>query len=120
MGDEGFSTLVTEKYKVLELSVKTDMHKVYFHKLGTKQSEDKHIIGDENFKRRYMNIGVSDDERFLILSAATATNGNELYVKDLKNNTDWIAIQKGFDYNTDVLDTKGDFIYIMTDKMLQT
>ena len=52
----------------------------------------------------------------MILSAATATNGNELYVKDLKNNTDWIAIQKGYDYNTDVLDTKGDFIYIMTDK----
>ena len=116
LGDEGFFYSTYGKVQGSELSAKTDMHKVYFHKLGTKQSEDKHIIGDENFKRRYMNIGVSDDERFLILNASIATNGNELYVKDLKNNTDWIAIQKGFDYNTDVLDTKGDFIYIMTDK----
>lgn len=116
LGDEGFFYSTYGKVQGSELSAKTDMHKVYFHKLGTKQSEDKLIIGDESFKRRYMGIGVSDDERFLILSAANATNGNELYIKDLKTNSDWIAIQKGYDLNTDVVDTKGDFIYAMTDK----
>ena len=61
----------------------TDTHKVYFHKLGTKQSEDQLIIGGENFKRRYMTAGISDDERFFILDAAVNTSGNELYIKDL-------------------------------------
>ena len=115
-GNEGFYYSSYDKPDGSELSAKTDTHKVYFHKIGTKQSEDKLIIGGENFKRRYLGAGVSDDERFLIVSAADATSGNELYIKDLKSNSDFVAIQKGYDYNTDVIDTKGDFIYIATDK----
>lgn len=116
LGDEGFFYSSYDKPDGSVLSAKTDMHKVYFHKLGTKQSQDQLIIGGENFKRRYMSAGVSEDQRYLILSAANATNGNELYIKDLKNNTDFIPVQKGYDYNTDVVDTKGDFIYALTDK----
>ena len=115
-GDEGFFYSSYDKPKGSELSAKTDTHKVYFHKLGTKQSEDKMVIGGENFKRRYMGIGVSDDERFEVLSASEATNGNELYLKDLKTKNDFIPIQKGYDFNTDFIDSKGDFIYAMTDK----
>ena len=114
--DEGFFYSSYDKPKGSELSAKTDTHKVYFHKLGTKQSEDKMVIGGENFKRRYMGIGVSDDERFEVLSASEATNGNELYLKDLQNKTDFIPIQKGYDFNTDFVDSKGDFIYAITDK----
>lgn len=115
-GDEGFFYSSYNKPKGSELSAKTDTHKVYFHKLGTRQSDDKMIIGGENFKRRYMGMGVSDDERYEVLSASEATNGNELYLKDLKNKTDFIPIQKGYDFNTDFIDSKGDFIYAMTDK----
>lgn len=116
LGDEGFFYSSYDKPKGSELSAKTDTHKVYFHKLGTKQSEDKLIIGGENFKRRYMGIGVSEDERYQILSASEATNGNELYIKDLTKNSDFIPIQKGYDYNTDFVNSKGDFIYALTDK----
>lgn len=116
LGDGGFYYSSYDKPKGSELSAKTDTHKVYFHKLGTKQSADRLIIGGENFKRRYMGIGVSDDERFEILSASEATNGNELYIKDLKNKTDFIPVQKGYDFNTDFIDSKGDYIYALTDK----
>jgi prolyl oligopeptidase len=116
LGDQGFYYSSYDKPKGSELSAKTDTHKVYFHQLGTKQSADKLIIGGENFKRRYMYVGVSDDQRYEILSASEATNGNELYLKDLKNKTDFIPIQKGYDFNTDFVDSKGDFIYALTDK----
>lgn len=117
LGDEGFFYSSYDKPNGSVLSAKTDTHKVYFHKLGNKQSQDQLIIGGEDFKRRYMGIGVSDDERFLILSAANATNGNELYIKDLKkSNSDFMPIQIGYDYNTDFVDNKGDEIYVMTDK----
>ncbi len=116
LGDEGFFYSSYDKPKGSELSAKTDTHKVYFHKLGTKQSQDQLIIGGENFKRRYMSIGVSDDERFEILSASEATNGNELYIKDLMNKSDFIPVQNGYDFNTDFVDSKGDFIYALTDK----
>lgn len=117
LGDDGFYYSTYDQPKEgSQLMGITDTQKVYFHKLGTKQSDDQLIIGGENFKRRYMGISVSDDERFLILSASNATDGNELYLKDLKTNSEWIPIQKGYDFNTDVMDTKGDFVYILTDK----
>src|SRR5690606_13975197 len=74
------------------------------------------VIGGENFKRRYMGVGVSDDQRFEILNASEATNGNELYIKDLKNKTDFIPLQKGYTFNTDFVDSKVDIIYALTDK----
>jgi prolyl oligopeptidase len=115
-GDQGFFYSSYDKPKGSELSAKTDTHKVYFHQLGTKQSADQLIIGGDDFKRRYMGIGVSDDERFEILNASEATNGNELYIKDVQNKTDFLPIQKGYEFNTDFVDSKGDFIYAMTDK----
>ncbi|TXF75954.1 prolyl oligopeptidase family serine peptidase [Chryseobacterium sp.] len=115
-GDKGFFYSSYDKPKGSELSAKTDTHKVYFHQLGTKQSEDQLVIGGEKFKRRYMGIGVSEDERFEVLSASEATSGNELYIKDLKNKTEFIGVQKGYDFNTDFVDSKDDFIYALTDK----
>ncbi len=115
-GDEGFYYSSYDKPKGSELSAKTDTHKVFFHTLGTKQSQDQLIIGGDNFKRRYISAFVTDDERFLVISAAEATNGNELYIKDLKKKTDFIPVQKGYDFNVDVVDSKDDFIYVLTDK----
>lgn len=116
-GDDGFYySKYDQPTEGSQLSGMTDTHKVYYHKLGTKAASDKLIIGGADFKRRYMGAGISEDQRFLILSAANATNGNELYIKDTQRNTDWIPIQKGYDYNLDVVDSKNDFIYALTDK----
>lgn len=115
-GEEGFYYSSYDKPKGSALSAKTDTHKVYYHKLGTPQTEDQLISGGENFKRRYLGAGLTDDERFLVLSASNATSGNELYIKDIKNNTDFIPVQQGYDYNTSVVDSKGDEIFMITDK----
>lgn len=116
LGNEGFYYSSYDKPDGSELSAQTDTHKVYFHKLGTKQSEDKLVIGGNDFKRRYIGAYVSDDERFLIVSAANTTYGNELYIKDLQNKTDFIPVQKGYDCSSGIIDTKGDWIYVSTDR----
>lgn len=117
LGDEGFFYSSYDKPDGSALSAKTDDHKVYFHKLGTKQSDDQQIIVKKDGKWRYLSAGLTEDERFLIIRGATATNGNELYIKDLKQaNSQFIAVQEGYDFNTYVLDSKGDFIYVLTDK----
>lgn len=116
-GDEGFYYSSYDKPKEgTVLSGMTDKHKVYFHKLGTKQSEDQLIFGGDKTPRRYIGGGVSEDQRYLIISAANATNGNELYIKDLKNGGDFVQINKGFDINASIVDTQGDDLYIFTDK----
>ncbi|WP_410493237.1 prolyl oligopeptidase family serine peptidase [Chryseobacterium sp. RU37D] len=115
--DEGFYYSSYDKPKEgTVLSGMTDKHKVYFHKLGTKQSEDKLIFGGEKNPRRYLGAGVSEDQRYLIISAANATNGNELYIKDLKKGGDFVQINQGFEINANIVDTQGDDIFIYTDK----
>ena len=113
-GNEGIFYSSYEKPKGSELSAKTDEHKLYFHKLGTAQKTDAIIFGDQE-KRRYVGGSVSEDDRYLFISAANSTSGNELYVKDLeKPNSEIIPIVNTFDYDVDVIDNLGSKLYIAT------
>lgn len=116
-GNEGFYYSSYDKPKnASELSAKTDQHKLYFHKLGQKQSQDELIFGGPEMPRRYVGGGVSEDGNFLIISAATSTNGNELYIKDLRNpNSEIKQMCFGFDNNHELIHTEGNTLYILTD-----
>lgn len=112
--NDGFYYSSYDKPKGSELSAKTDQHKLYYHKLGTKQSEDKVIFG-LNEKRRYVGGYVTEDENYLVISAANATNGNELYIKDLTKNGPIVNIVNNFDSNNDIIDNVGTKFYVSTD-----
>ena len=112
--NEGVYYSSYDKPKGSELSAKTDQHKLYFHKLGTNQSEDVLVFGDKE-KRRYVGGSVSDDNHYLFISAANSTSGNELYLQDLtKPNAPIQLIHAGFEYDVDVLDNQGTKLFIVT------
>ena len=112
--NEGVYYSSYDKPKGSELSAKTDQHKLYFHKLGTNQSEDTLVFGDKE-KRRYVGGSVSDDNHYLFISAANSTSGNELYFQDLtKPNAPIQLIHAGFEYDVDVLDNQGSKLFIVT------
>lgn len=114
-GNEGFYYSSYEKPEGSELSAKTDEHKLYYHKLGTPQSEDKVIFGNDK-KRRYIGGYVTEDQNYLVISAANSTSGNELYIKDLsKADSKIINIVDNFNSDSGVIDTKGSTLYIITD-----
>ena len=113
--NEGFYYSSYDKPKGSQLSAKTDQHKLYFHKLGTAQKDDKVIFG-LNEKRRYVGGGVTDDNRYLVISASTSTSGNELYIKDLEQpNSKIVTVVNNFDSNNSVIDNVGSKLYIATD-----
>ncbi len=113
-GNEGVYYSSYDKPKGSELSAKTDQHKLYFHRLGTNQSDDQLIFGDKE-KRRYVGGSVSDDNRYLFITAANATSGNELYVQDLtKSGAEIKSIHSGFEYDVRVLDNVGTQLYLIT------
>jgi prolyl oligopeptidase len=111
--NEGFYYSSYDKPKGSELSAKTDQHKLYFHKLGTAQKEDKVIFG-LNEKRRYVGGYVTDDENYLIISASNSTSGNELYYKDLTKNGPIVNLVNNFNNDHDVLDNEGTKFYLVT------
>ena len=112
--NEGFYYSSYDKPKGSQLSAKTDQHKLYFHKLGTAQKDDKVIFG-LNEKRRYVGGGVTDDSRYLIISASTSTSGNELYIKDLEQpNSKIVTVVNNFDSDNSIIDNVGSKLYIST------
>lgn len=114
-GNEGFYYSSYEKPKGSELSAKTDEHKLYFHKLGTSQKEDKVIFGADQ-KRRYIGGYVTEDDAYLVISAANSTYGNELYIKDLKTpNSPIVTIVDNFNSDNSVIMTEGTKLFIETD-----
>jgi prolyl oligopeptidase len=96
------------------LGAKNEYQLLYYHKLGTSPSEDKVIFGDKE-KRRFVGGFVTEDERYLIISTAESTTGNELYVQDLsKPNAKIIPIKTGFESDQHVIETDGSRLIMKT------
>jgi len=113
-GNDGFFYSSYDKPTGSELSAKTDQHKLYYHKLGTPQKEDKLIFGADK-KRRYVGGYVTEDNHYLIISAANSTSGNELYIKDLSKPGNAITtIVDNFESDNSVIDNQGNTLYIST------
>lgn len=65
------------------LSAKNEFQKVYYHKIGTSQSEDRLEYMNKQHPLRFYQVGVTDDERFLVLYESDG-EGNAVYIKDTK------------------------------------
>ena len=114
--NNGFYYSSCDKPDGSELSEKTDQHKLYYHELGTYQSEDKLIYGgNENEKNRYVRGYVTSDNRFLVIDAAKKTTGNKLLIKDLTTNSKLKTIVGNYDSNTYLMDNIGSKLFLVTD-----
>lgn len=114
-GNDGFYYSSYEMPDGSQLSAMTDQHKLYYHEIGTPQSSDVLVFGGEETPRRYISGSVTDDERFLIISASVSTTGNELYMKSLENEgNEIIPIISDFENTHSVIDTDGEDLLIYT------
>ncbi|MEL6562550.1 MAG: prolyl oligopeptidase family serine peptidase, partial [Bacteroidota bacterium] len=116
-GNDGFFYSSYDKPKDgSALSAKTQYHKLYYHQLGTDQSNDELIFGGSKQPNRYIFGGVTADENYLVISASTNTSGNKLFIKDLKNpEAELITIQDNYKSNTGYLANDGDRFILQTD-----
>jgi len=115
-GNEGFYYSSYDKPKEgSQLSGLTQHHKLYYHKLGTDQKDDVLVFGGDQTPRRYIGAGLTEDERFLIISAANSTSGNELYLQDLgQPNAPIRVIVDNFDKSHELVDNIGSKLYLYT------
>lgn len=117
-GNDGFYYSSYDKPKEgSQLSGKTQIHKLYYHKIGTPQSEDALIFGGEETPRRYVGGYVTEDQNFLVISAANATYGNELYLQNLTmSKAPIMTVATGFEYEQDVVYAKEGKLFIITNR----
>nr|WP_316811803.1 prolyl oligopeptidase family serine peptidase [Pedobacter heparinus] len=115
-GTEGFYYSSYDKPKDgSQLSGMTDQHKLYYHKLGTPQTADKLIFGGSQTPRRYVGAGLTEDERYLVISAANSTSGNELYIQDLSvPDAAIVNVVANFEKDHEIICNVGSKLYIFT------
>ena len=115
-GSEGFYSSSYDKPKQgSALSGKTQYHKLFYHKLGTSQSADLLVFGGEKTPRRYIGAFVTEDQQYLVITAAVSTSGNELYIKSLKNsNAPIVNVIDNFEKEHQVVHSEGDWLFIYT------
>ncbi|HMC75916.1 MAG TPA: prolyl oligopeptidase family serine peptidase [Vicinamibacterales bacterium] len=61
-------------------------HRVYFHKIGTPQMQDRQIYQDAANPQRFNTVETTDDERFALLTVSDrgkGKDGNALFARDL-------------------------------------
>ncbi len=101
-----------------ELKALNKNNKVYFHKVGTSQAEDKLIYEDTANPDYMWSVYTSDDESIIALSGSTpSTRGNSLFYKKASDKKgDFIPIEESYDYQTYIVNNVGNTLFIMTNK----
>ncbi|PCI96954.1 MAG: S9 family peptidase [Flavobacteriales bacterium] len=99
-----------------EFSNKNEYHKLFYHKIGTDQTEDKIIFEDKEHPLRNHYASVTEDCHFLSVQGVEGTSGNSLHVKDLsKSSSDFVTFIADFDNDSYVIDNNGETLLIFTD-----
>ena len=119
-GDDGFYySRYPQPDETEKLTTQNKNHEVFYHKIGTPQSEDVLIYEDKEHPLRVVGAWLTEDERFLTLTKSEGTSGTELLVKDMQNasaNNDFILLVKGFDTESNFIDNDGDKLLVRTNE----
>ncbi len=104
-----------EPQKGEELKQKNEFQKLYYHKLGTDQSQDQLVMEDKQNPKYGFGAGVTDDERFLLVYVSQGTAPeNMLYYKDLATDMAIKPVFDKFEAQYNIIDNLGDNFLILT------
>ena len=94
-------------------SAQNTNQKVYYHRIGTSQSEDTLIYADPSAPLHYFHGGESEDGKWIFITGSAGTSGNELLYKR-KGDKRFKTLFEGFDYDYMILDCYEDTALILT------
>jgi prolyl oligopeptidase len=124
-GDGFYYSRYAQPDKGEELTKKNEFHKLYYHKIGTPQSDDELVYQDTEHALRTFHAQTTEDERFLIIYESESTSGNQLYVKDIgrlekdeesKKESEIKQLVTGFDNDFTVVDNIGTSLLVLTNR----
>ncbi|RMG80097.1 MAG: S9 family peptidase [Bacteroidetes bacterium] len=98
-----------------ELSGDNKYHSVYYHKIGTPQSEDRLIYRDDENPDYYHFGSVTEDKKYFILYKQPGTDGFATYYKDLENDGDFVELFSGFANKSSVVHHRNGKFLVLTD-----
>jgi len=115
--DSGFYYSRYDEPKSDALKTTNYFQKVYFHKLGTPQSEDQLIYERTDQKDWLFGGSVTEDGNYLVISVFQGTDSKtRVYYKDLRNNkSDVVRLLDDFDAAYNFIGNEGTRFWFQTD-----
>ena len=90
-------------------------HKIYYHQIGTPQSDDVLFYQNAAYPMRFYTVSTNDEETMMFLYEDGAEAGNHLYVRDLRvPNSQFTQMTADMEYRYTPIYTKEDKIYLIT------
>lgn len=116
--DSGFFYSRYDEPKSDSLKATNYFQKVYFHKLGTAQSEDMLVYERPDQKDWLFGAAVTEDGNFLIISIFQGTDTkNRVYYKDLRNKqAEVVKLLDNFDAAYSFVGNQGSRFFFQTDQ----
>ena len=115
LGDGFYYSAYDAPEKGKETSAKNSVQKIYYHKIGTPQTDDQLFYMNPTQPLRFYGVSVNKDETVMFLTESGMDNGNNLFVRDLtKPNSQFIQMCANPKYIYSTVQTVGDKIYILT------
>ncbi len=100
-----------------EFSNANENHRIYYHKLGTPQSEDVIVFEDKANPLHFHHATVAGDETVLFVSVGGQGVGDGLMMKKLDDpSAQWIVIEPSQDYDVTPVKVKDGKIYYLSSK----
>jgi len=113
--NDGFYYSRYDKPTGIALTEKNKNQKVYYHKVGTPQSDDMLVYENKDNPMRNYTAQTTEDERYLILYESESTQGNAFYYKDLsKPDMVFVQLAPGFENDYMVIGNIGDQLFVRT------
>lgn len=98
-----------------EFSNVNEVHKIYYHKLGTPQADDVLFYQNPAYPKRFYSVWVNKEETLMFLNESGDGSGNTLYVRDLRvPGSQFIQMTADKEHVYYTVDTDGDNIIIYT------
>ena len=114
-GDGFYYSAYDAPVKGKEFSNMNSGHKIYYHKIGTPQSEDVLFYQNAAYPMRFYYTSVNEEETLMYLFESGAGAGNNLFVRDLRQpESQFIQMTSNMDYQYEQVYDDGDKIYLYT------
>ena len=98
-----------------EYSSKNEVHKVYYHKIGTPQGQDVLFYQNPAHPLCFYSVSLNKEETMMFLHESGAGSGMNLYVRDLRvPDAQFIQMTSNMDLQYSPIETVGDNIYLLT------